>query len=66
MTDLRRVVQDNRGTPKQPTRANREPQRGRSRTAGTDRDFDEKETSENQGHGHPREEHRPQVEHPGG
>ncbi len=27
-----------------------------SRTAGTNRDFDEKQESANQGHGHPREE----------
>ena len=31
-------------------------EKGRSKTAGTNRDFDESGESRNQGHGHPREE----------
>lgn len=58
MTDLKRDVQDHRGIKKQPTRRTMERSPGRSRTAGTDRDFDETGQSDNQGHGHPREERR--------
>lgn len=61
MTDLKRDVQDNQGIKKLPTPDTMPPQRARPRTAGTDRDFDETETTDNQGHGHPREEHLPQI-----
>ncbi len=57
MTDLKRHVEDEHGVSKEMP-ARQERQKGRSRTAGTDRDFDDSGTSENQGHGHPREERR--------
>ncbi|HEX7052176.1 MAG TPA: hypothetical protein VF188_18350 [Longimicrobiales bacterium] len=62
MTDLKRDVQDDHGTKKMPTGATAEPAGGRPATAGTDRDFDETEVADNQGHGHPREERRERVE----
>lgn len=55
MTDLKRHVEDGQGNAK--PEADRQRHAG-SRTAGTDRDFDESRTSDNQGHGHPREERR--------
>ncbi|HLU25685.1 MAG TPA: hypothetical protein VKZ58_08255 [Longimicrobiales bacterium] len=59
MTNLKRSVRDDRGIEKQrpadlPPR--RRPQR--SRTAGTNRDFDATGVAANPGHGHPREERR--------
>lgn len=64
MTDIKRDVQDDQGTKKLPTRQTQPRRHGRSRTAGTDRDFDESGVADNQGHGHPREEHHPQVDRP--
>lgn len=61
MTELSRHIQDDRGIEKMPTARTREAQKGESRTAGENRDFDESRVSDNQRHGHPREEHRPQT-----
>ncbi len=58
MARLKRHVEDQHGISKQvPPAVQRRAQHGRSRTAGTS-DFDEREESKNQGHGHPREERR--------
>lgn len=66
MTELKRDVQDDRGIKKRVTAATQPPRVDRERTAGEDRDFDESGVSRNQAHGHPREEHRPQLERPAG
>lgn len=55
MTDLKRTVQGDGGVAKEPGQHGSE-RDGSSRTAGTNRDFDESGTTENQGHGHPREQ----------
>ncbi len=53
---LKRHVEDRNGITKEvPPAVQRRMQHGRSRTAGQT-DFDEKQESKNQGHGHPREE----------
>ncbi len=55
---LKRHVEDRNGIAKEvPPAVQRRIQHGRSRTAG-ENDFDEKQESKNQGHGHPREERR--------
>jgi hypothetical protein len=64
MTDLKRDVQDNRGLKKRTTARTEAPRVDTERTAGEDRDFDESEVASNQRHGHPREEHRPQLDRP--
>lgn len=64
MTDLKRDVQDDRGIKKRVTPETQPPGEDRERTAGEDRDFDEEGISKNQAHGHPREEHRPQLDRP--
>ncbi len=64
MTELKRDVQDDHGIKKRVMPDTRPPRVDTERTAGEDRDFDERQVSENQGHGHPREEHRPQLERP--
>ncbi len=64
--DLKRDVQDDYGIKKRVTERTQGPRERRARTAGTDRDFDERGTSDNQGHGHPREESRPQLDRPAG
>lgn len=59
MTDLKRSVQDERGIEKhRPETAPARKRSSRSRTAGTDRDFDTAGASANPGHGHPREQRR--------
>ena len=56
MTDERRERNGGQHTaPSNPAKQDDE-QKHRSKTAGTDRDFDERRESANQGHGHPREE----------
>ena len=44
------------GQPDAPRNPERQDAGGRSRTAGENRDYDERGESKNQGHGHPREE----------
>jgi hypothetical protein len=57
---LKRHVQDSGGVEKDASNTESEGSGGRSRTAGTNRDFDAQ--SDNQGHGHPRgERHGEQV-----
>jgi hypothetical protein len=58
MTDLKRHREGEHGVSKAAPEKQQEQQeqQGQSRTAGTNRDFDESGTSDNQGHGHPREE----------
>jgi hypothetical protein len=43
-------------TPESPQKQAARKQDGSSKTEGTNRDFDESGESQNQGHGHPREE----------
>lgn len=54
MTDLGKVVQDESGAKRPGTEADTGEDRS-SRTAGTNRDYDESQEAKNQGHGHPRE-----------
>lgn len=56
MVDPRREREG--GAPKTPSGPQKDDAQGRhrSKTEGTNRDFDESATSDNQGHGHPREE----------
>ena len=55
MADLGKTVQDESGASRPADEGQGSANRG-SRTAGTNRDYDESQESENQGHGHPREE----------
>ena len=55
MADLGRIVQDESGAVTSGDEGAAKDQ-DRSRTAGTDRDYDESQEASNQGHGHPRGE----------
>ncbi len=56
MTDERRERNGGQRTaPSNPAKQD-DADKHRSKTEGTDRDFDERRESANQGHGHPREE----------
>ncbi len=57
MPRLTRHVEDRNGIAKDVPQVRQGKPRGRSRTAGGT-DFDARDVSKNQGHGHPREERR--------
>lgn len=58
MSKMKRHVEDRHGITKMGASPGRSGQQnGRSRTSGKT-DFDERQVSKNQGHGHPREERR--------
>lgn len=55
MTDIKRTIQDDKGT-RRSGDAGPAREEDRSRTEGTNRDFDESGTAANQGHSYSREE----------